>query len=101
MLTHLVTTAQAAFLAAPSPAPTGDGSTIINQDGILGFFASVIAPILLAIVGIVIISRANKGQVSQSVTSSGIAILGIVILAGAGLLVATGDDIVNMIISAK
>jgi hypothetical protein len=100
MLTDLLTAATDVVLAAPTPPPAGGDGSIINQSGILEFFASVIAPVLIALVGVVIISRANKGQVSQSVTSSGIALLGVAILAGAGLLVALGDDIVRLIVGS-
>jgi len=81
------------FLAAPPAAPTGG----INTDGILSFFATKILPILLCLLGIVFIGRANKGEVSKTITSSGIAILGLVFMAGAGTLFFVGDNLVKLL----
>jgi small-conductance mechanosensitive channel len=69
----------------------------INTDGIIGFFLSKIAPILLAILGLIFIARANKGEVSRVLTSSTIAILGIAFIAGAVILVAVGNGLVDVL----
>src|SRR5688500_7573764 len=65
------------------PAPGGGN---IDTDGILGFLASKIAPIFIAVVGIVMLGRANGGQVSRVLTSSAIALIGLVFVAGAATL---------------
>lgn len=94
LMTHLADVA----LAAPSAPPAQPSSTIVDTNAIIGFFASVIAPIIAAILGIVIMARARSGRVSESLTSSGVFILGIFFLGGAGVLVAFGDDLANLIL---
>ncbi|THV41405.1 hypothetical protein [Glycomyces buryatensis] len=74
-------------------------SAEINTSGIIGFFLSKIAPILLAILGLIFIARANKGEVSRVLTSSTIAILGIAFIAGAVVLVAVGGGLVDVLFS--
>ncbi|MFC4337069.1 hypothetical protein [Salininema proteolyticum] len=73
-----------------------DKGAELDTSGIIGFFLSKIAPILLAILGIIFIARANKGEVSRVLTSSTIAILGIAFIAGAGLLIAFGGSLVDV-----
>lgn len=86
----------AALLAAPTPAPAPTGF-IINTPRILTFFVQFVAPVLIAFVALTIMSRARGGRVSETVTSSGITIVGIAMLGGAGALMAVGDDIVALI----
>ena len=76
-------------LAAPGP---GD----LNTEGILTFFASKIAPILLAVLGVIFIGRASKGEVSKVLTSSAIAIIGLVFIAGALSLFFVGDYLISL-----
>jgi hypothetical protein len=75
----------------PNPAPTD-----INTDGLVSFFASKIAPILLAVLGIIFIGRASKGEVSKVLTSSAIAIIGLAFIAGAVSLFFVGDYLINL-----
>src|ERR1700742_55214 len=77
---------------APTPEPNG-----INTDGIVSFFASKIAPIMLAALGIVFIGRASRGEVSKVLTSSAIAIIGLAFIAGAVSLFFVGDYLINLI----
>jgi hypothetical protein len=79
-------------LAAPTPTPKGEIAT--NQ--ILAFFASKIAPILLAVLGVIFIGRASRGEVSKVLTSSAIAIIGIAFIVGAGALFLVGANLVNI-----
>src|SRR4029453_11084516 len=58
----------------------------LNPNGLVTFFGTKIAPILLAILGIIFIGRASKGEVSKVLTSSAIAIIGMVFIAGAATL---------------
>lgn len=103
MLTaHLLQAAGDAILAAPSPAPTGDvpaGSTIINTPKILTWFLQVIVPILLAVLGVYFVGKSRQGNVSQVVTSSGIAIVGLCFVAGALTLGLLGGKIVDLVLS--
>lgn len=78
---------------APTPAP---GPKEINTDGLISFFASKIAPILLAVLGIIFIGRASKGEVSKVLTSSAIAIIGLAFIAGAVSLFFVGDYLINL-----
>ena len=73
--------ARDALASAPlaEPAPKG-----INTDGVVTFFATKIAPILLAVLGVIFIGRASKGEISKVLTSSAIAIVGLAFIAGAG-----------------
>jgi hypothetical protein len=75
-------------LAAPST---------INTNGVITFILSKIAPIMLAILGVIFIARANKGEVSRVLTSSAIAIVGLVFIAGAVTLLFLGGYLVNLI----
>src|SRR5215468_5160772 len=82
---------QAANAVAFAPAP-GE----VNTEGVLAFFASKIAPILLAVLGVIFIGRASKGEVSRVLTSSAIAIIGLAFIAGAVSLFFVGTYLVNL-----
>lgn len=73
-----------------------DEPKTINTDDILTFLATKIAPILLAVLGIIFIGRAGKGEVSKVLTSSAIAIIGLVFVAGAVSLLFLGDSLVQL-----
>ena len=77
-------------LAAPSPKG-------INTEGIVTFFASNIAPILLAVLGVIFIGRASRGEISKVLTSSAIAIVGLAFIAGAATLFFVGDYLIDLI----
>ncbi|KXK59854.1 hypothetical protein AWW66_21990 [Micromonospora rosaria] len=79
-------------LAAPEPAPKG-----IDTEGVVGFFASKIAPILLAVLGVIFIGRASRGEISKVLTSSAIAIVGLAFIAGAATLFFVGDYLIDLI----
>jgi hypothetical protein len=83
------TVLQQATLAAE---PTG-----INTEGVVTFFASNIAPILLAVLGVIFIGRASRGEISKVLTSSAIAIVGLAFIAGAATLFFVGDYIIDLI----
>ncbi|WP_420813604.1 hypothetical protein [Planosporangium thailandense] len=74
-------------------APPGE----INTEGILTFFASKIAPILLAVLGVIFIGRASRGEVSRVLTSSAIAIIGLAFIAGAATLLVVGDSLIKLV----
>jgi len=81
-----------AGLAAPDPGPSE-----VDTDGILSFFASKIAPILLAVLGVIFIGRASKGEVSRVLTSSAIAIIGLAFIAGAATLFFVGESLIDLV----
>lgn len=79
-----------AVLAAPDP----KGGIATND--ILTFFATKISPILLAILGVIFIGRASKGEVSKVLTSSAIAIIGVAFIVGAGALLLVGENLIDI-----
>jgi hypothetical protein len=81
-----------ALVPAAEPAPKS-----INTEGIVTFFASKIAPILLAVLGVIFIGRAGKGEISKVLTSSAIAIVGLAFIAGAATLFFVGDFLIGLI----
>ena len=91
LATHVVSVLHQGTLAAPQQ-PKG-----INTQGIVTFFASNIAPILLAVLGVIFIGRASRGEISKVLTSSAIAIVGLAFIAGAATLFFVGDYLINLI----
>ncbi|HEY0698591.1 MAG TPA: hypothetical protein VGD43_12370 [Micromonospora sp.] len=77
---------------AAEPEPKG-----INTEGVVTFFASKVAPILLAVLGVIFIGRASRGEISKVLTSSAIAIVGLAFIAGAATLFFVGDYLINLI----
>jgi len=71
--------------------PTG-----INTEGVVKFLLSRIAPIFLAVLGLIFIGRAGKGEVSKVVTSSAIAIVGLAFIGGALALIFLGSYLVDL-----
>jgi hypothetical protein len=82
-----------ASLAQPAPPPPSE----INTNGVVTVIASKIAPILLAVLGVIFISRAGKGEMSKVITSSAIAIVGLAFIAGAATLFFVGESLINLI----
>ncbi len=71
----------------------------INTEGVVSFFAANIAPILLAVLGVIFIGRASRGEISKVLTSSAIAIVGLAFIAGAATLFFLGDYLIDLIFS--
>ena len=69
----------------------------VDTSGIVTFFASKIAPILLAVLGVIFIGRASRGEISKVLTSSAIAIVGLAFIAGAATLFFVGEYLINLI----
>jgi hypothetical protein len=82
-----------ALAYAPTPAPAPKE---LNTNGIVTFIASRVTPILLAVLGIIFISRAGKGEISRVLTSSAIAIIGLVFIAGAATLFFVGGSLIDL-----
>jgi type IV secretory pathway VirB2 component (pilin) len=93
LATNIVTALQHGTLAAPQQ-PKG-----INTQGIVTFFASNIAPILLAVLGVIFIGRASRGEISKVLTSTAIAIVGLAFIAGAATLFFVGNYLISLIFS--
>ena len=91
LATQAATVLQATTTLA-APEPQG-----INTEGIVTFFASNIAPILLAVLGVIFIGRASRGEISKVLTSSAIAIVGLAFIAGAATLFFVGDFLIDLI----
>jgi hypothetical protein len=79
-------------LVPAAPQPSG-----IDTEGVVTFFASKVAPILLAVLGVIFIGRASRGEISKVLTSSAIAIVGLAFIAGAATLFFVGEYIINLI----
>ena len=90
LATHIVTVFQQTPLAAEQPKG-------IDTQGIVKFFASNIAPILLAVLGVIFIGRASRGEISKVLTSSAIAIVGLAFIAGAATLFFVGEYLIGLI----
>ncbi len=80
--------------AAPTPSPKPN---LINTTNIVKFISTNVAPILLAALGVIFISRAGKGEMSRVLTSSAIAIVGLAFIAGAGALFIFGENLIDLI----
>jgi hypothetical protein len=77
--------------ATPTPAPSK-----VDTEGVVEFLLSRIAPIFLAVLGLIFIGRAGKGEVSKVVTSSAIAIVGLIFIGGALVLIFLGKYLVQL-----
>ena len=86
-----VATALQAGTTLAAPAPKG-----IDTEGVVSFFASNIAPILLAVLGVIFIGRASRGEISKVLTSSAIAVIGLAFIAGAVSLFFVGDYLIGL-----
>lgn len=90
LATHATTALHQGMLLAAEPKG-------INTEGVVSFFASNIAPILLAVLGVIFIGRASRGEISKVLTSSAIAIVGLAFIAGAATLFFVGDFLIDLI----
>jgi len=91
-----IVAAHAGHAIAVIAGAAADEPKTVNTDKILTFLTSKIAPILLAVLGVIFIGRAGKGEVSKVLTSSAIAIIGLVFIAGAVSLIFLGDSLVQL-----
>jgi hypothetical protein len=89
---QIATALQQGTFAAPQPKG-------IDTQRVVSFFASNIAPILLAVLGVIFIGRASRGEISKVLTSSAIAIVGLAFIAGAATLFFVGDYLIDLIFS--
>jgi predicted lipid-binding transport protein (Tim44 family) len=87
--------AVAAHKLAPNP-PANPSE--IDTNKVISFLGTKIAPILLGVLGVIFIGRASKGEVSKVITSSAIAIIGMVFIAGALSLFFLGDYLLSQVL---
>jgi hypothetical protein len=85
----------------PAPTPTTPAPNLINTTGIVNFITTKIVPILLAVLGVIFISRAGKGEMSKVLTSSAIAMIGLAFIVGAGALFFFGQGLIELIFGTK
>lgn len=92
------------LLAAPTPTPSGSGAAVptpkvgFNFDGIKNALMFQVAPILLMGLGIVFLTRATRGDWGKTLTSSGIALIGVMFIAGGITFLAAGDWLVSLFV---
>lgn len=84
----------------PSPSPSLSPG-LINTTGIVDFITTKVVPILLAVLGVIFISRAGKGEMSKVLTSSAIAMIGLAFIVGAGALFFFGEGLINLIFGSS
>jgi uncharacterized membrane protein len=84
-------------LVGPLAQAFAPGDPIINTDGIVAAITRFVVPLLLAVLGVIFISRAGKGEMSRVLTSSAIAIIGLAFIAGAATLFLFGEKLVHLI----
>lgn len=88
-----VTVRTAVDLLAGEPADGGG----LNTTGVVTFVATKIVPIVLAVIGLFITGKSAKGNWSEAVSTSGIALLGLLFIGGAFLLFAFGESLAQTI----
>ncbi len=93
-------------LAAPShvlaadPTPAGPAPTAhVNPNGFMNFLISWVLPILIALAGIYAIGRSKKGDMNATLTQFSIVVIGVVLIASAGVLFFAGQYLVHLVIS--
>lgn len=69
----------------------------INTPGIQQWVAQNIVPLLLLVIGVGIISKARKGNWSDTMNTSGIAIIGIIFIVGAAGFMAFGKEMSGLV----
>lgn len=68
----------------------------LNTAGITAWALKTIIPILLLIVGIGIIAGAKKGRYSETLSTVALVIIGLLVIVGAGLLVAFAETLAGL-----
>lgn len=69
----------------------------LNTKGIQEWLQTNIVPLLLAVIGIAILARSRKGNWSDTMNTTGIAIIGIIFIVGAAGFMTFGEDMSNLI----
>lgn len=69
----------------------------LNSNGITAWVQSNIVPLLLLVVGLGILTRSRKGNLSEVMTTSMIAIIGIIFIVGAAGFIAFGEQMSGIV----
>lgn len=65
----------------------------INTTGLVTWMVKTIVPLICLFIGIGIMASSKKGRVSEGLTTVGVLLLGLVVIAGGGLFFAFADTI--------
>lgn len=57
---------------------------VLNSQGLIQFVLQYIVPLLLTVIGVVIIAGAKKGNYSGVMSTTGIVVIGLIFIVGAG-----------------
>jgi hypothetical protein len=68
----------------------------LNTNGITNWIAQNIVPIILAIIGVMVMAGAKRGRISDGANTIAIAMIGVILLLGAGAFMAFGNDLVRL-----
>ncbi len=69
----------------------------MDSTGISNWILGNIVPIMLAVIGILIIARSKKGDWSGTLNTSGIVIVGLMFLVGAGAFIAFSREMSGVV----
>lgn len=70
----------------------------LNSDGIQNWLLSKLVPIVLCVLGLVILAGAGKGNWSKTFSTTGVALVGIIFIVGAGAFVLFGQEISGVVL---
>jgi hypothetical protein len=84
------------FLNGNAGGGGGGGSASLNTEGIIAWLLTYIVPLLIVGVGVWIITQSQRGKTSRVITATGILIWGLVIVGGAGVIAAFGNEIASV-----
>ncbi len=76
----------------------GNGGGSFNSDGISDWVRNNVLPLILLFIGIGIMAGARKGDTSKTMTTSLIAIVGIIFCVAAVAIIAFGESMGNLVI---
>lgn len=85
-------------LAAPAPQ---EPDPTLDSSGFMNAIATIVLPIIFAVLGVVALGRANKGEVGKVMTTAVTASIGLIFIIGAPLFYFLGDDILGMFVATK
>lgn len=97
MSQDLVTAAGHVAASVPDMVPAKKGE--LNTDGLVKWVVKYIVPIVVAAIGVGILTRSSKGETGKNVITVGNMLVGIMVIAGGALLFAFGSNLVNVLFS--
>jgi hypothetical protein len=87
------------WLADPSPAPAPGPAPQIHPDGFMTVLITWALPLGVALIGILCFRHAKKGDMNATLTSFSITVIGVVMVAGAGVWFIFGQYLVHLIVN--